>query len=52
MAKGQVLDNGRIRYTFTDYIKDKVNVTANLEINLFIDLKQFKTMDNKRLPRN
>lgn len=39
MAKGQVLDNGRIRYTFTDYIKDKVNVTANLEINLFIDPK-------------
>ncbi|MGT0243803.1 hypothetical protein ACVNP1_03625 [Staphylococcus aureus] len=29
MAKGQVLDNGRIRYTFIDYIKDKVNVTAN-----------------------
>ncbi|MDN8936522.1 fibrinogen-binding adhesin SdrG C-terminal domain-containing protein, partial [Staphylococcus aureus] len=39
MAKGQVLDNGRIRYTFIDYIKDKVNVTANLEINLFIDPK-------------
>ncbi|MBU6129143.1 fibronectin-binding protein FnbA [Staphylococcus aureus] len=39
MAKGQVLDNGRIRYTFIDYIKDKVNVAANLEINLFIDPK-------------
>ncbi|MGZ1807621.1 fibrinogen-binding adhesin SdrG C-terminal domain-containing protein [Staphylococcus argenteus] len=39
MAKGQVLDNGKIRYTFTDYIKDKVQVTANLEINLFIDPK-------------
>ncbi|HDE3955320.1 TPA: fibronectin-binding protein FnbA [Staphylococcus aureus] len=39
MAKGQVLDNGRIRYTFIVYIKDKVNVTANLEINLFIDPK-------------
>ncbi|WP_267836857.1 fibronectin-binding protein FnbA [Staphylococcus aureus] len=39
MAKGQVLDNGRIRYTFIDYIKDKVNVTANLEINLFMDPK-------------
>ncbi|HDZ5993050.1 TPA: fibronectin-binding protein FnbA [Staphylococcus aureus] len=39
MAKGQVLDNGRIRYTFIDYIKDKVNVTVNLEINLFIDPK-------------
>ncbi|HDP5860399.1 TPA: fibronectin-binding protein FnbA [Staphylococcus aureus] len=39
MAKGQVLDNSRIRYTFIDYIKDKVNVTANLEINLFIDPK-------------
>ncbi|HHS2938763.1 fibronectin-binding protein FnbA [Staphylococcus argenteus] len=39
MAKGQVLENGKIRYTFTDYIKDKVNVIANLEINLFIDPK-------------
>ncbi|HDD0308551.1 TPA: fibrinogen-binding adhesin SdrG C-terminal domain-containing protein [Staphylococcus aureus] len=40
MATGQVLDNGKIRYTFTDYIKDKVNVTANLNLNLFIDPKE------------
>ncbi|UXT08454.1 fibrinogen-binding adhesin SdrG C-terminal domain-containing protein [Staphylococcus aureus] len=40
MAKGQVLDNGKIRYTFTDYIKDKVNVTASLNLNLYIDPKE------------
>ncbi|SCS41105.1 fibrinogen-binding adhesin SdrG C-terminal domain-containing protein [Staphylococcus caeli] len=39
MATGQLLDNGKIRYTFTDYIKDKVNVTAQLNLNLFIDPK-------------
>ncbi|HCX3192721.1 TPA: fibronectin binding protein [Staphylococcus aureus] len=40
MATGQVLDNGKIRYTFTDYINNKVNVTANLNLNLFIDPKE------------
>ncbi|EOB7569734.1 fibronectin-binding protein FnbA [Staphylococcus aureus] len=49
MAKGQVLDNGRIRYTFTDYIKDKVNVTANLEINLFIDPKTVQNNGQQRI---
>ncbi|HDY4490161.1 TPA: fibronectin-binding protein FnbA [Staphylococcus aureus] len=39
MATGQLLGNGEIRYTFTDYIDYKVNVTADLEINLFIDPK-------------
>nr|WP_253901276.1 fibronectin-binding protein FnbA [Staphylococcus aureus] len=39
MATGQLLGNGKIRYTFTDYIDYKVNVTADLEINLFIDPK-------------
>ncbi|CDR22733.1 fibronectin-binding protein FnbA [Staphylococcus argenteus] len=39
MATGKILDGGKIRYTFTDYIDYKVNVTADLEINLFIDPK-------------
>ncbi|PNZ57795.1 fibronectin-binding protein [Staphylococcus aureus] len=39
MATGQLLGDGKIRYTFTDYIDYKVNVTADLEINLFIDPK-------------
>ncbi|MFK3268415.1 fibronectin-binding protein FnbA [Staphylococcus aureus] len=37
MATGQLLEGGKIRYTFTDYIDYKVNVTANLNLNLFID---------------
>ncbi len=37
MATGQLLGDGKIRYTFTDYIDYKVNVTANLNLNLFID---------------
>ncbi len=37
MATGQVMENGRIRYTFTDYMNDKINVKANLKLNLFID---------------
>ncbi|HCU7513577.1 TPA: fibronectin-binding protein FnbA [Staphylococcus aureus] len=39
MATGQLLEGGKIRYTFTDYIDYKVNVTANLNLNLFIDPK-------------
>ncbi|HDZ8650056.1 TPA: fibrinogen-binding adhesin SdrG C-terminal domain-containing protein [Staphylococcus aureus] len=42
MATGQVLNNGKIRYTFTDYIKDKVNVTASLNLNLFTDPKEIQ----------
>ena len=37
MATGQLLGDGKIRYTFTDYIDYKVNVIANLNLNLFID---------------
>ncbi|MBG1365123.1 fibronectin-binding protein FnbA [Staphylococcus aureus] len=39
MATGEILGNGNIRYTFTNEIEHKVEVTANLEINLFIDPK-------------
>nr|WP_289781451.1 fibronectin-binding protein FnbA [Staphylococcus aureus] len=39
MATGEVLEGGKIRYTFTDYIDHKVDVTAELDINLFIDPK-------------
>ncbi|MBO8576233.1 hypothetical protein INO74_13390, partial [Staphylococcus aureus] len=33
MATGEVLEGGKIRYTFTNDIEDKVDVTAELEIN-------------------
>ncbi|MBE5665679.1 fibronectin-binding protein FnbB [Staphylococcus sp. SS251] len=37
MANGQVINERTIRYTFTDYIKEKQNLTAELSLNLFID---------------
>nr|WP_253939055.1 fibronectin-binding protein FnbB [Staphylococcus aureus] len=37
MANGQVIDERTIRYTFTDYINEKQNLTAELSLNLFID---------------
>ncbi|HCY8670573.1 TPA: fibronectin-binding protein FnbA [Staphylococcus aureus] len=49
MATGKVLGEGKIRYTFTDYINNKVNVTANLEINLFIDPKIVQDNGNQKI---
>ncbi|SAO34187.1 fibronectin-binding protein FnbB [Staphylococcus aureus] len=37
MANGQVINERTIRYTFTDYINEKQNLTAELSLNLFID---------------
>ncbi|HCY8793700.1 TPA: fibronectin-binding protein FnbB [Staphylococcus aureus] len=37
MANGQVIDECKIRYTFTDYINSKKDLTAELNLNLFID---------------
>ncbi|HCX2603829.1 TPA: fibronectin-binding protein FnbB [Staphylococcus aureus] len=37
MANGQVINERTIRYTFTDYINEKQNLTAELTLNLFID---------------
>ncbi|MDF3204341.1 fibronectin-binding protein FnbB [Staphylococcus aureus] len=37
MANGQVINERTIRYTFTDYINGKQNLTAELSLNLFID---------------
>ncbi|WP_064138078.1 fibronectin-binding protein FnbB, partial [Staphylococcus aureus] len=37
MANGQVIDERKIRYTFTDYINSKKDLTAELNLNLFID---------------
>ncbi|HDA2390432.1 TPA: fibronectin-binding protein FnbB [Staphylococcus aureus] len=37
MANGQVIDERKIRYTFTDYINSKKDLTAELTLNLFID---------------
>ncbi|OHR91652.1 fibronectin-binding protein, partial [Staphylococcus aureus] len=37
MANGQVIDERKIRYIFTDYINSKKDLTAELNLNLFID---------------
>ncbi|WP_256093072.1 Ig-like domain-containing protein, partial [Staphylococcus equorum] len=37
IAKGSVLENGTIRYVFTNYVNGKNNLKANLSLNLFID---------------
>ncbi|HFJ5418743.1 TPA: fibronectin-binding protein FnbB [Staphylococcus aureus] len=37
MANGQVINERKIRYTFTDYINNKKDLTAELNLNLFID---------------
>ncbi|MCG9811273.1 fibrinogen-binding adhesin SdrG C-terminal domain-containing protein [Staphylococcus argenteus] len=37
LAVGQVMDERKIRYTFTDYINNKNNLMAELNLNLFID---------------
>ncbi|MBR9226931.1 fibronectin-binding protein FnbA [Staphylococcus aureus] len=49
MATGEVLEGGKIRYTFTNDIEDKVDVTAELEINLFIDPKTVQTNGNQTI---
>ncbi|HDJ2888595.1 TPA: fibronectin-binding protein FnbB [Staphylococcus aureus] len=37
MANGQVINERKIRYTFTEYINNKKDLTAELNLNLFID---------------
>ncbi|HDA4306242.1 TPA: fibronectin-binding protein FnbB [Staphylococcus aureus] len=37
LAVGKVMDERKIRYTFTDYINNKNNLMAELNLNLFID---------------
>ncbi|MGZ1684593.1 fibrinogen-binding adhesin SdrG C-terminal domain-containing protein [Staphylococcus argenteus] len=49
MATGKILEGGKIRYTFTNDIEDKVDITAELEINLFIDPKTVQTNGNQTI---
>ncbi|MDU9784152.1 fibronectin-binding protein FnbA [Staphylococcus aureus] len=49
MATGEILRNGNIRYTFTNEIEHKVEVTANLEINLFIDPKTVQSNGEQKI---
>ncbi|HEC2147658.1 TPA: fibrinogen-binding adhesin SdrG C-terminal domain-containing protein [Staphylococcus delphini] len=37
IAYGEIKDQNRIRYRFTDYVSKKDNVKGNLSLNLFID---------------
>ncbi|HDZ9999931.1 TPA: fibrinogen-binding adhesin SdrG C-terminal domain-containing protein [Staphylococcus aureus] len=49
MATGKILEDGKIRYTFTNDVEHKVEVTANLEINLFIDPKTFQSNGEEKV---
>ena len=49
MATGEILGNGNIRYIFTNEIEHKVEVTANLEINLFIDPKTVQSNGEQKI---
>ncbi|EHL7183765.1 fibrinogen-binding adhesin SdrG C-terminal domain-containing protein [Staphylococcus pseudintermedius] len=37
IAYGEINENNRVRYRFTDYVSKKDNVKGNLSLNLFID---------------
>ncbi|MBE5664852.1 fibronectin-binding protein FnbB [Staphylococcus sp. SS60] len=37
MATGEVIEERKIRYTFKEYVKDKKDLAAELNLNLFID---------------
>ncbi|CDR22731.1 fibronectin-binding protein FnbB [Staphylococcus argenteus] len=37
MATGEVIEERKIRYTFKEYVKDKKDLQAELDLNLFID---------------
>ncbi|RIM09581.1 YSIRK-type signal peptide-containing protein [Staphylococcus chromogenes] len=39
VAIGELLNDHRARYIFTNYVKDHKNVQANLDLNLYIDPK-------------
>ncbi|HCX2153409.1 TPA: fibronectin-binding protein FnbA [Staphylococcus aureus] len=49
MATGKILEDGKIRYTFTNDVEHKVEVTANLVINLFIDPKTFQSNGEEKV---
>lgn len=39
IANGSILEDGKIRYRFTDYVNNRENIKTNLSLNLFIDPK-------------
>ena len=49
MATGETFGNGNIRYTFTNEIDHKVEVTANLEINHLLTLKLYKEHGEQKI---
>lgn len=52
IANGRILEDGKIRYTFTDYVNNKENLKTNLSLNLFIDPKMsLKIVNNLLLPQ-
>ncbi len=49
MANGQVINERTIRYTFTDYINNKKDLTAELNLNLFMTNNSDKARKMKKL---
>ncbi|HEC2153056.1 TPA: fibrinogen-binding adhesin SdrG C-terminal domain-containing protein [Staphylococcus delphini] len=46
IAYGEIKDQNRIRYRFTDYVNDKENVMGKLSLNLFIDPAKVQNRGN------
>ncbi|UXS35945.1 Ig-like domain-containing protein [Staphylococcus delphini] len=46
IAFGEIYEQNRIRYRFTDYVNDKENVMGKLSLNLFIDPAKFQNRGN------
>lgn len=47
IANGNILEDGKIRYTFTDYVNNRENIKTNLSLNLFVDPK-YVTKDSNQ----
>ncbi|PTH93397.1 Ig-like domain-containing protein [Staphylococcus xylosus] len=49
IANGSILEDGKIRYRFTDYVNNRENIKANLSLNLFIDPKTVPRDSNQSI---
>ncbi|MEB7812396.1 Ig-like domain-containing protein [Staphylococcus xylosus] len=49
IANGSILEDGKIRYRFTDYVNNRENIKTNLSLNLFIDPKTVPRDSNQLL---
>lgn len=49
IANGSILEDGKIRYRFTDYVNNRENIKTNLSLNLFIDPKTVPRDSNQSI---